>query len=76
MGRTELALAISQATGVPAVDTKGIVIAEELKGLLDEQVVRRNCAVAVAEEGARSSCSVSTQRPRAVRRSRLQRAGR
>ncbi len=51
VGRTELALAISQATGVPAVDTKGIVIAEELKGLLDEQVVRRNCAVAVAEEG-------------------------
>jgi hypothetical protein len=51
VGRTELALAISQATGVPAVDTKGIVIAEELKGVLDEQVVRRNCAVAVAEEG-------------------------
>jgi len=51
VGRTELALAISQATGVPAVDTKGIVIADELKGVLDEQVVRRNCAVAVAEEG-------------------------
>jgi type IV pilus assembly protein PilB len=50
VGRTELALAISQATGVPAVDTKGIVISEELKGVLDEQVVRRNCAVAVAEE--------------------------
>ena len=31
VGRTELALAISQATGVPAVDTKGIVIPEELR---------------------------------------------
>jgi type IV pilus assembly protein PilB len=51
VGRTELAIAISQATGVPAVDTKGIVIADEIKGLLDEAVVRRNCAVAVAEEG-------------------------
>ena len=52
VGRTELALAISQATGVPAVDTKGIVIADELKAALDESVVRRNCAVAVAEEGS------------------------
>jgi len=51
VGRTELALAISQATGVPAVDTKGIVIADELKGILEEAVVRRNCAVAVAEDG-------------------------
>ncbi|MDO8392192.1 MAG: GspE/PulE family protein [Actinomycetota bacterium] len=51
VGRTELALAISQATGVPAVDTKGIVITDEIKGILDEGVVRRNCAVAVAEDG-------------------------
>ncbi len=51
VGRTELALAISQATGVPAVETKGIVIPEELREALDEQVVRRHCAVAVAEEG-------------------------
>jgi type IV pilus assembly protein PilB len=50
-GRTEVAIAISQATGVPAVDTKGIVIADGIKGLLDEATVRRNCAVAVAEEG-------------------------
>jgi hypothetical protein len=50
-GRTEVAIAISQATGVPAVDTKGIVISEEVKGVLDEAVVRVNCAVAVAEEG-------------------------
>src|SRR4051812_29609758 len=45
-GRTEVALAISHATGVPAVDTKGIVIADDIKGVLDEAVVRRNCAVA------------------------------
>lgn len=51
VGRTELALAISQATGVPAVDTKGIVIPEELREALDEPIVRRHCAVAVAEEG-------------------------
>jgi len=50
-GRTEVAIAISAATGVPAVDTKGIVIADEIKGILDEAVVRRHCAVAVAEEG-------------------------
>ena len=51
IGRTELALAISQATGVPAVDTKGIVVPDEVKGILDEKVVRRNCAVAVMTEG-------------------------
>lgn len=51
VGRTELALAISQATGVPAVETKGIEIPAELREALDEQVVRRHCAVAVAEEG-------------------------
>ncbi|HAP77671.1 MAG TPA: hypothetical protein DCR14_16520, partial [Acidimicrobiaceae bacterium] len=50
-GRTELALAVSQATNVPAVDTKGITIPDELKGVLDEKVVRQNCAVAVASEG-------------------------
>ena len=44
-------MAISAATGVPAVDTKGIVIAAEISGVLDEVVVRTHCAVAVAEEG-------------------------
>ena len=34
-GRTEVAIAVSQATGVPAVDTKGIVISDEVKGVLD-----------------------------------------
>jgi type IV pilus assembly protein PilB len=51
VGRTELALAISQATGVPAVETKNIEVSEDIKGILDEKVVRDQCAVAVAEEG-------------------------
>ncbi|MEQ1874545.1 MAG: ATPase, T2SS/T4P/T4SS family [Ilumatobacteraceae bacterium] len=51
VGRTELALAISQATGVPAVDTKGIEIADDIKHVLDEAVVRKHCALAVAAEG-------------------------
>ena len=51
VGRTELALAISRATGVPAVDTKGIEIADDIKNVLDEAVVRKHCALAVAAEG-------------------------
>ncbi|MCE9621891.1 MAG: GspE/PulE family protein [Actinomycetia bacterium] len=51
VGRTELAIAISAATNVAAVDTKGIEIAEDIKRILDEAVVRKNCAVAVAAEG-------------------------
>ncbi len=51
VGRTEVALAISQATNVPAVDTKGIDIPDEIKRLLDEAIVRQHCAVAVAAEG-------------------------
>ncbi|MBI4884410.1 MAG: Flp pilus assembly complex ATPase component TadA [Actinobacteria bacterium] len=51
VGRAELAVAISQATNVPAVDTKGIEIPEEIKGILPEEVVRTQCAVAVAAEG-------------------------
>ena len=41
VGRTEMALALSAATGVPAVDTKGIEVAEDIKGLLPEAVVRK-----------------------------------
>ena len=51
VGRTELAIAISAATNVPAVDTKGIDIPEELKRVLPEELVRFHCAVAVANEG-------------------------
>ena len=51
VGRTELAIAISAATNVPAVDTKGIDIPDDIKRVLDEAVVRSNCAVAVAAEG-------------------------
>jgi type IV pilus assembly protein PilB len=51
VGRTEMALALSAATGVPAVDTKGIEVADDIKGLLSEVLVRKHCAVAVAAEG-------------------------
>jgi type IV pilus assembly protein PilB len=51
VGRTELALAISQATGVPAVETKNIEVSDQVKGVLDEKVVRAQTAIAVAEEG-------------------------
>ena len=51
IGRTELSLAISAATGVPAVDTKNIVVTDEIKGVLNEALVRRHCAVALAAEG-------------------------
>ena len=39
-GRTEIAIAISQVTGVPAVDTKGIVISDEIKGILGANYMR------------------------------------
>ena len=51
VGRTEVAIAISAATNVPAVDTKGIDIPDEIKRVLDEAIVRTHCAVAVAAEG-------------------------
>ena len=70
VGRTELALAISQATGVPAVDTKGIVIADELKAALDESVVRRNCVWPSLKRAPRSSFCAATRRRAVVKRSR------
>ena len=51
VGRTEVAIAISHATNVAAVDTKGIDIPDDIKRILDEAIVRMHCAVAVAEEG-------------------------
>jgi len=51
VGRTEVALAVSAATGIPAVDTKNIVVSDEIKGVLPEALVRKHCAVAVAAEG-------------------------
>ena len=51
VGRTEVAIAISQATNVAAVDTKGIDIPDDIKRILDEAIVRMHCAVAVASEG-------------------------
>ncbi|CAB4363164.1 MAG: pilus assembly protein PilB [Actinobacteria bacterium] len=72
IGRTELALAVSQATGVPAVDTKGIVIADEVKGVLPEAVVRQHCAVAIAEEGP--SLVVLCSDPAASRRQEIEAA--
>ncbi|MEY4339375.1 MAG: type secretion system protein, partial [Actinomycetota bacterium] len=51
VGRTEVALAISSATGVQAVETKNIVIADDVKGALPEPLVRKQCAIGVAVEG-------------------------
>jgi type IV pilus assembly protein PilB len=45
------AMAVSQVTGVPAAETKGVIIPDHLKNVLDEAVVRRHLAVAVAEDG-------------------------
>ena len=50
IGRAELADAISTATQVPVLDTRGLEIADDVKGVLDEAVVRAHCAVAVREE--------------------------
>ena len=55
---------------MPAVDTKGIVIADEIKGILDEAVVRRHCAVAVAEEGDTLVVLCSDPAPARARRDR------
>lgn len=51
VGRTEMALALSHATGVQAVETKNIVIADDVKGTLPEAIVRKQCAIGVAIEG-------------------------
>ncbi len=51
VGRNEVALAVSAATGIPAVDTKNIVISDEIKGIFPEALVRKQCALAVAAEG-------------------------
>ena len=51
VGRTEVALALTAATGVQAVATKNIVIADEVKGALPEALVRKQCAIGVAIEG-------------------------
>jgi type IV pilus assembly protein PilB len=51
VGRTEAALALSAATGVQAVDTKGIEVADDVKRALPEPLVRKHCAVAVGVDG-------------------------
>lgn len=51
IGRTEIALALSAATGLQAVDTKNIQVADDVKGVLPEAVVRQHLAVALAAEG-------------------------
>ena len=50
IGRAETSIALAAATGLQAVDTKGIVVSAEVKGLLPEPLVRQHNAVAVAEE--------------------------
>ena len=49
-GRSELVHAISQVTGVAVADTKGIEIDATLLKLLDENVVRSQCAIVVGEK--------------------------
>ena len=51
VGRHELSLAVASATGLAAIDTKGIVIGDDVKRVLDEKVVRQQCAVAIGTEG-------------------------
>ncbi|MFM7687515.1 MAG: GspE/PulE family protein [Actinomycetota bacterium] len=51
VGRTEAALALSAATGVQAVDTKGIEVADDVKRVLPEPLVRKHCAIAVGIDG-------------------------
>jgi hypothetical protein len=75
-GRTEVAIAISQATGVPAVDTKGIVIAEEIKGVLDEAVVRATAPSPWPRRATRWWCCAATRRRSAAPPSRPARSGR
>lgn len=50
-GRTEVAEAVSAATGVPQMESKDLTVDEEIAGLLDEALVRTHCAVAVATQG-------------------------
>jgi type IV pilus assembly protein PilB len=50
VGRAETSIALAAATGLQAVETKGIVVSAEVKGLLPEALVRQHNAVAVAEE--------------------------
>ena len=64
VGRAELTLALSTATGLPAVDTKDIEVKENIKGVLDEAMVRKLCAVAVAEDGGSGPTrTAATRRP-------------
>jgi len=66
------AMAVSQVTGVPAAETKGVVVPDHLKSVLDEAVVRRHLAIAVAEDGA--SLVVLCVDPSPRRRAEIDRA--
>ncbi|CAN5519143.1 GspE/PulE family protein [soil metagenome] len=72
VGRTELAIAISQATNVAAVDTKGIEIPDDIKRILPEAIVREHCALAVAAEG--NALVVLCSDPAPARRAALEAA--
>ena len=67
-----VAAAVSQATGVPAADAKGVVIPDNLKGILDETIVRTHLAVAVAESAG--SLVVLCVDPAASRRAAIEKA--
>lgn len=51
VGRGELAEAISQATGVPAADAKAVELSGDTMSILDEQLVRHHCVIAIGEDG-------------------------
>jgi type IV pilus assembly protein PilB len=72
VGRTEVALAVSGATGVQAVETKNIVIADDVKGALPEPLVRKQCAIGVALEG--NSLVVLCADPSPTRRAAIEAA--
>ncbi|MEY2755119.1 MAG: type secretion system protein, partial [Actinomycetota bacterium] len=72
IGRPELAEAISTATQVPVLDTRGLDIAADVKGVLDEVVVREHCVIAVREENG--SLVVVTADPTPARRAAVEAA--
>ncbi|MEP7047894.1 MAG: ATPase, T2SS/T4P/T4SS family, partial [Ilumatobacteraceae bacterium] len=48
--RVELAKAIAEVTETALLDSKGIELPDNAKGLLDEKIVRAHCVIAIKEE--------------------------
>ena len=49
-GRSEVATAISEVTGLPLADTRAIQVDPDAVGILDEAIIRAHCVIPVAEE--------------------------